>query len=169
MHVHKEGISPCFPNATSTWTPEHWVDEVSVDLPAEVTLLRLFRVCSTVRLHTIQTEALHFIQSDAAWFKYTIPRIGQRSTSECVAALAAWRPRSCTLENVHVWGSHRRLFNGSHYFIPPSGIADQRRQDAELISSRNNRRSCSRKGENKFGAVGSHAVCNCFPAPPKQL
>ena len=157
------GSSPCYPNASTIWTPHRWAnDDARPRLPRVVTHASLVHACSPVRLHVIQPEARRFVQSDAAWFKYVSKR---GNHSQCVAALSAWRPRSCTLHDVHVWGPHRRLFRDSSYFMPPAAEKDQRARDAELSTPRAAPGYCSHKAAQTFGPVGGEVVRHlCFQA-----
>ena len=161
------GSSPCYPSANATWTPHRWAsDDARPRLPRNVTHATLVHACGPVRMHVIQPEARRFVQTDAAWFKYVTKR---GNHSNCVAALAAWRPRSCTLHDVHVWGPHRRLFRGSSYFMPPAAEKDQRARDAELSASKAFPEYCSHKAAQTYGPIGGQVVraCPCLPCPPK--
>jgi hypothetical protein len=153
--------SACFPSAQAVWTPHLWTSEGTRARPPIMTHAQLMHVCGPVRLHVIQPEARRFVQTEAAWFKYTRTRDTGSNHSHvisCVSALRAFRPRVCTLTDVFVWGPNRRLFNESSYFIPPGAAADQRAHDL-VMSQANAVQSCWGKARNLFGPIGGHAVC----------
>ena len=166
MATTNSGTSPCFPNAQTMWEPHQWASTaVRPRLPKDVTHALLMRVCSPVRLHVVQPEARHFVQSTAAWFKYVKARPrginGSRESNHsqvlgCVAGLRAFRPRICSLQNVNVWGEKRRIFNDSTYFIPPGAAADQRAHDVAM--NRTGAQTCSKKAKSPYGPTKGHVV-----------
>ena len=150
---HYEGHAACFPKAVVEWDPDRWSTDAanSEEVRFVPTLPRiqqetLRHSCKGVPIRVARASWVEVLRTPKIWLKQYAPfkntsvilertALVQRQ-ARCEAALAAYRPRVCTLRNVLVWGKDKRMFRPSQstdadgtYFMPQAAVDEQRVYD----------------------------------------
>ena len=140
----KSGHKSMCAGRLAAWDPEKWANPEATGTRPDVSAARLEHVCGSIMVHVARPswrDLLDFNRSTLWESKYVMSSPGtQRSRRaaeqrRCVARLQSFRPRVCSLENVFVYGSRKRMYGDDGFYLPPQARIDPWASPQKNVSS----------------------------------
>ena len=115
------------------WEPEQWANEEATGSMPWVPPREVRAACDSIRVRVARSDWRQLIATNRSIWQPKYALAGppdpftertEAQKARCLAQLQSFRPRVCSLRNVFVWGSRRRMYGTQGFYLPPEAQSD---------------------------------------------